>query len=150
MLHPMLGESWKGRAVGVCHDLVPVNFDRYRPGDDETWKYIAPTQKGGLGTKDLCVRHLGWRIPCRIYTKPRKVVVQEHWCSGGFADTDLIRLKKHRIHQLIVIGLIAHTCVEATVRYAAELGYDVTVVRDTTADYSDEMMHAALVFRGQL
>jgi hypothetical protein len=37
-----------------------------------------------------------------------------------------------------------HTCIEATVRYAAELGYDVTVVRDATADYSDEMMHAAL------
>ena len=43
-----------------------------------------------------------------------------------------------------MIGLIAHTCVEATVRYAAELGYDVTVVKDATADYSDEMMHAAL------
>src|SRR5262249_9623968 len=37
-----------------------------------------------------------------------------------------------------------HTCIEATVRYAAELGYDVTVVKDATADYSDEMMHAAL------
>jgi ureidoacrylate peracid hydrolase len=30
------------------------------------------------------------------------------------------------------------------VRYTAELGFDVTVVRDATADYSDEMMHAAL------
>jgi nicotinamidase-related amidase len=29
-------------------------------------------------------------------------------------------------------------------RYAAELGYEVTVVKDATADYSDEMMHAAL------
>ena len=46
--------------------------------------------------------------------------------------------------QLIVIGLIAHTCIEATVRYAAELGYDVTVVKDAVADYSDEAMHAAL------
>ena len=55
-----------------------------------------------------------------------------------------MQLKKHGIHQLIVIGLIAHTCVEATVRYAAELGYEVTVVKDATADYSDEMMHAAL------
>ena len=45
---------------------------------------------------------------------------------------------------MIVIELIAHTCIEATVRYAAELGYDVTVVRDAIADYSDEMMHAAL------
>ena len=42
------------------------------------------------------------------------------------------------------MGLIAHTCVEATVRYAAELGYDVTMVRDATASYSDVEMHAAL------
>jgi nicotinamidase-related amidase len=34
--------------------------------------------------------------------------------------------------------------VEATVRYAAELGYEVTMVKDATADYSDEEMHAAL------
>jgi nicotinamidase-related amidase len=34
--------------------------------------------------------------------------------------------------------------VEATVRYAAELGYDVTVVKDATPTYSDEHMHAAL------
>jgi nicotinamidase-related amidase len=53
-------------------------------------------------------------------------------------------LKKHGIHKLIVIGLIAHTCVEATVRFAAELGYEVTVVKDATTDYSDEEMHAAL------
>jgi len=72
-------------------------------------------------------------------------VALEHWCSRGFANTDLdLQLKKHGIHQLIVIGLIAHTCVEATVRYAAELGYEVTVVRDATASYSDEEMHAAL------
>ena len=69
----------------------------------------------------------------------------EHWCSSGFANTDLdLQLKRHGIHQLIVIGLIAHTCIEATVRFAAELGYEVTVVKDATADYSDEEMHAAL------
>src|SRR6201984_1980164 len=44
----------------------------------------------------------------------------------------------------LAMGLIAHTCVEATVRYAAELGYEVTMVKDATADYSDEEMHAAL------
>jgi long-subunit acyl-CoA synthetase (AMP-forming) len=40
-----------------------------------------------------------------------------------------LQLKKHGIHQLIVVGLIAHTCIEATVRFAAELGYEVTVVK---------------------
>ena len=75
----------------------------------------------------------------------RQIVATEHWCSSGFANTDLdLQLKKHGIHQLIVIGLIAHTCIEATVRFAAELGYEVTVVKDATADYSDEEMHAAL------
>ena len=40
--------------------------------------------------------------------------------------------------------LIAHTCVEATVRFAAELGYEVTMAKDATADYSDEEMYTAL------
>jgi hypothetical protein len=31
---------------------------------------------------------------------------------------------------------VVQTCIEATVRYAAELGYEVTVVKDATADYS--------------
>ena len=60
-----------------------------------------------------------------------------------------LQLKKHGIHKLIVTGLIpegliAHTCVEATVGYAAELGYEVTMVRDATASYSNEHMRAAL------
>jgi nicotinamidase-related amidase len=50
------------------------------------------------------------------------VVAQEHWCSSGFANTDPdLQLKRHGLQRLVVIGLIAHTCVEATVRYAAEL-----------------------------
>ena len=75
----------------------------------------------------------------------RKTVDSNHWCSSGFANTDLdLQLKKYGIHKLIVIGLTAHTYVEATVRYAAELGYDVTVVKDATTSYSDEQIHAAL------
>jgi ureidoacrylate peracid hydrolase len=42
------------------------------------------------------------------------------------------------------VGLIAHTYVKATVRFAVELGYEVAMVRDATADYSDNEMHAAL------
>jgi ureidoacrylate peracid hydrolase len=79
--------------------------------------------------------------------EPQKgdVVAQEHWSSSGFANTDLdVLLKRQGIHQLIVIGLIAHTCLEATVRFGAELGYEVTVIKDATASYSDVEMHAAL------
>jgi ureidoacrylate peracid hydrolase len=77
--------------------------------------------------------------------QPGDVVALGHWGSSGFANTDLdLQLKKHGIHRLIVMGLIAHTCAEATVRCAVELGYEVTMVKDATAGYSDEEMHAAL------
>jgi ureidoacrylate peracid hydrolase len=118
---------------------------RYRPGDYETWTYMAPIQKAAWSSKAFENGAWGAEIRPGFEPQPGDVVALEHWCSSGFANTDLdLQLKKHGIHKLIVVGLIAHTCVEATVRYAAELGYEVTMVKDATADYSDEMMHAAL------
>jgi nicotinamidase-related amidase len=118
---------------------------RYRPGDYETWKYIAPVQKAAWLRKTFEHGTWGGEIRCEFEPQPGDIVALEHWCSSGFANTDLdLQLKKHGIHKLIVIGLIAHTCVEATIRFAAELGYEVTMVKDATADYSDEEMHAAL------
>ena len=118
---------------------------RYRPGDYATWKYIAPIQKAAWERKTFEYGTWGGEIRPEFEPEAGEIVAAEHWCSSGFANTDLdLQLKKCGIHQLIVIGLIAHTCIEATVRFAAELGYDVTVVKDATADYSDEEMHAAL------
>jgi ureidoacrylate peracid hydrolase len=118
---------------------------RYRPGDYETWRYMAPIQKAAWAHKAFEYGTWGGEIRAGFEPKAEEIVAQEHWCSSGFANTDLdLQLKKHGIHQLIVIGLIAHTCVEATVRFAVELGYEVTVVRDAIADYSDREMAAAL------
>jgi len=118
---------------------------RYRPGDYETWRYIAPIQKAAWLRKTFEHGTWGGEIRREFEPQPGDIVALEHWCSSGFANTDLdLQLKKHGIHKLIVIGLIAHTCVEATVRFAAELGYEVTMAKDATADYSPEEMHAAL------
>ena len=118
---------------------------RYRAGDYETWTYIAPIQQATWQHKSFEYGTWGGEFRAEFVPAPGEIVAQEHWCSSGFANTDLdLQLKKHGTHKLIVIGLIAHTCIEATVRYTAELGYQVTVVKDATADYSDEMMHAAL------
>src|SRR5215471_18571365 len=118
---------------------------RYRPGDYETWKYIAPIQQAAWSHKTFENGTWGGEIRSEFAPQPGDIVALEHWCSSGFANTDLdLQLKKHGIHQLIVIGLLANTCVEATVRFAAELGYEVTVVKDATATYSDRAMQAAL------
>jgi len=118
---------------------------RYRPGDYETWQYIAPVQKAAWSRKVFENGTWGGEFRSEFAPQPGDIVAQEHWCSSGFANTDLdLQLKRHGIQQLIVIGLIAHTCVEATVRFAAELGYEVTMVKDATTSYSDDHMHAAL------
>jgi nicotinamidase-related amidase len=118
---------------------------RYWAGDYETMKYIAPIQRAAWRNKSFEYGTWGGEFRAEFAPAPGEIVAQEHWCSSGFANTDLdLQLKKHGIHKLIVVGLIAHTCIEATVRYAAELGYDVTVIKDAVADYTDEMMHAAL------
>ena len=49
---------------------------------------------------------------------------------------------------MIVIGLLANTCIESTSRFAMELGYHVTLVRDATAAFKKEMMHAAHELNG--
>jgi ureidoacrylate peracid hydrolase len=118
---------------------------RYRPGDYASWKYLTPLQKAACSRKTFEDGTWGGEIRHGFEPQPGDIVALEHWGSSGFANTDLdLQLKKHGIRKLIVMGLIAHTCVESTVRYAAELGYEVAVVKDATASYSEDHMHAAL------
>jgi nicotinamidase-related amidase len=134
-------EAVRGADIQVFYAL----HHRYRPGDYENWKYIAPIQKAAWSRRAFEVGTWGGELRSEFEPRPGDVVAQEHWCSSGFANTDLdVLLKRQGIHQLIMIGLIAHTCLEATVRFGAELGYEVTVVKDATASYSDVEMHAAL------
>jgi nicotinamidase-related amidase len=118
---------------------------RYRPGDYETWDYMAPVQERAWRRRTFAYGTWGGEVREGFEPQPGDIVAQEHWCSSGFANTDLDQqLKLHGIRHLVVIGLLANTCVEATVRFAAELGYKATVVTDATASLTAEEMHAAL------
>jgi nicotinamidase-related amidase len=158
------GKAWpRIRAVAEANDCVPhmlkvlhaareaqiqvfyAMHHRFRPSDYETWNYIAPVQKAAWEHRTFEYGTWGGEFHPGFVPRPGEIVAAEHWCSSGFANTDLdMQLRKHGVEQIVVMGLIAHTCLESTVRFAAELGYGVTVVRDATADYSDEQMHAAL------
>jgi nicotinamidase-related amidase len=72
------------------------------------------------------------------------IVVKEHWAQSGFANTDLdFHLKQHGITHVVAVGMLANSCIESTGRFAMELGYHVTLIRDATAAFSHEYMHAA-------
>src|SRR3974390_3158370 len=57
---------------------------RYRPGDYETWKYIAPIQKAAWTRKTFEYGTWGGEFRAEVAPKPGEVVAQEHWCSSGF------------------------------------------------------------------
>jgi ureidoacrylate peracid hydrolase len=92
---------------------------RYRPGDYETSKYIAPIQKTNLSTQSFEDGTWGGEIHSEFKPQPGETVAQEHWCSGDSATQTYLLLKKYVIHRVIIIEMIATTCVESTVMHSA-------------------------------
>ena len=77
------------------------------------------------------------------------VIVLEHWAQSGFANTDLdAQLKQRGIQKIILVGMIANTYIEATARFGMEPCYHVTLIKDATATFSHEGMHASYEVNG--
>jgi nicotinamidase-related amidase len=121
-----------------------VPHHRWEPGDYDTWKHANPTQIASGKRQTFAKGSWGGEWHPDLVPQPGDIVIKEHWAQSGFANTDLDhQLKEHGIEKVIIIGLLANTCIESTGRFAMELGYHVTLVRDATAAYRQEMMHAA-------
>jgi nicotinamidase-related amidase len=129
--------------------VVIVPHHRWEKGDYETWDHPTPTQCKIMHMHHFARGEWGGEWHPDFAPKDGDIVVQEHWGSSGFANTDLdFRLKQQGVTHVIIVGLLANTCIEATARYASELGYHVTLVRDATAAFKAEMMHAAHELNG--
>lgn len=146
MMEHMRAIVVSARAAGIRIFYVPHH--RAMPTDFAGWKHVTPYQKGGHDLQVFAVGSWGGEWHPDFMPQPDDVMVKEHW-SSGFASTDLdLQLKQHGIGRIVLIGMIANTCLEATGRYGMELGYHVTLVRDATAAFSREAMHAAHEING--
>ena len=122
---------------------------RWREDDYDGWRHPGPWQS--LIDREILFADGMWGgdWPPELAPQLGDVVIQEHWGQNGFANTDLdLQLKQRSIEKIIVVGMVANTCVEATARCGAELGYHVTLVRDATAAFSSEAMWAAHEING--
>ncbi|WP_269856797.1 isochorismatase family cysteine hydrolase [Streptomyces sp. RPT161] len=135
------------RETGV--QVVFVPHRRWEPGDYETWSHPNPTQRNIQERHSFARGTWGGEFHPDFQPRAGDVVVHEHWAQSGFANTDLdFQLKQHGISHVVIVGVLANTCVESTGRFAMELGYHVTLVRDATAAFLPEMMHAAHELNG--
>jgi nicotinamidase-related amidase len=135
------------RASGIKVFIVPHR--RWEPGDYESWDHVNPSQQQSQQLKPFAKDTWGGEWHPDFAPKDGDVIIKEHWAQSGFANTDLdFQLKQHGISHVVIVGLIANTCVESSARFAMELGYHVTLVRDATAAFTPEHMHAAHVLNG--
>jgi len=135
------------RARGLKIFFVPHH--RWEAGDYVSFDNPSPYQLAGANAQIFAKDSWGGTFHHDFQPQPGDVVVHEHWGSSGFANTDLdLQLKQHGVRHVILIGMIANTCIESTGRFGMELGYHVTLVRDATAAFSHEAMHAAHAING--
>lgn len=135
------------RQAGIKIFFVPHH--RWEAGDYEQWKHPTNTQIASGQRETFAKDTWGGTFHDDFQVQPGDVVIKEHWAQSGFANTDLDQqLKQHGIERIVVIGMIANTCIESTSRFGMELGYHVTLVKDATAAFSHEAMHAAHEING--
>lgn len=130
------------RAMGMPVVIVPHH--RAEPGDFAGWDHPNPYQLGAHRQQIFARGSWGGDWHPDFAPQPGDLIATEHWGSSGFANTNLDTLLKQKgVTRLILIGLIANTCIETTAKFAVELGYHVTLVRDATAAASAEAMRCA-------
>ena len=141
------------KVIKVARELaikvLYVPHHRSEPNDYMHWKYPTSTQ---LSTRDhqiFAKDTWGGTFHEDFQPQPNDIIIKEHWAQNGFVNTDLDhQLKQHDIDRVILIGMLANTCIEATGRIAMELGYHVTLVKDASAAFTWEHMHAAHELNG--
>jgi nicotinamidase-related amidase len=129
--------------------VLYVPHRRWQPGDYDNWDHPNPTQRLVQQRHTFAKGTWGGEWHPDFVPQDGDIIIQEHWGQSGFANTDLdFQLKQQGITHVIVVGLLANTCIESTSRFAMELAYHVTLVRDATAAFTREMMRAAHELNG--
>jgi nicotinamidase-related amidase len=137
------------RTAGIQVFVAPHR--RWRPGDFDGWTRV---QRAHAALRDGRLYEIGtiggdWHP--EFGPRDGDVISSEHWGMNGFAHTDLDQqLRQHGIDTIILAGMTAPGCVEGTGRYAMELGYSVTLVKDATAAFTMDLQRAATELTGPL
>jgi nicotinamidase-related amidase len=124
--------------------VVIVPHHRWRESDYKGWKHINPSQVHANQAQGFAAGTWGGEFNPEFGPHDGDVVALEHWAQSGFANTDLdSQLKQRGIQKIILVGMVANTCIESTARFGMELGYHITLIKDATAAFSREGMRAA-------
>lgn len=110
---------------------------RTEEGDYENWKFLSPSHLGTKNSKSFAKGSWGGEFHPELLPREGDIIAQNHWTGSGFANTDLdFLLKLHGVEYVVIAGMRANTCIDSTARYAVELGYHVTLIKDGIAAFN--------------
>jgi nicotinamidase-related amidase len=120
-----------------------VNIE-YRPGFPELRKPTYPLIES-IQERNAFLRG-SWdaAVPEEIEPRVGDIIVV-NFDSSAFSATDLDRmLRAMDVRRLVIAGIATNWVVEGTTRQGAELGYDVTILRDCCQGFTDELHDFAI------
>jgi nicotinamidase-related amidase len=112
---------------------------------DHTWKVQGPLEvfqhklgifdrKGPLTTEGFRGSGADFMPEFNQYFEDDKTIIcSPHKLYGPQANDLPFQLRKQRVDQIILAGMLANMCVESHLREFLELGFEVAVVRDAVA-----------------
>jgi nicotinamidase-related amidase len=135
--------------------LIDIQNDYFPNGRMPLEKSVDACQKSqevlqNFRTKKLPIihiQHVSTRpdavhfLPCTkgvefhqdVLPSKNEMVIKKHY-PNAFKDTNLLNyLIKNQINHLVVVGMMTHLCIDATVRAAYDLGFTCTVIHDACA-----------------
>ena len=76
-------------------------------------------------------------------------IIKKHF-PNSFLKTELeSKLKEKEVTKVVVVGMMTHMCIDATVRAAVDLGFETTLIEDACAtrdlSYQDKKVPAEQV-----
>jgi len=157
-LYPLLAESLKqtdtvknifALLTAARAYKIPIYYGLHqpsRPGNFEGWKHMMAVHSSQKDNYAFEEGAFGGTIYEGMEPKLENgdVVVSKHWSSSSFQNTDLnYQLRQREITKVVLAGLTTNHCVEATARYAYDLGFETTLLSDATAGFSNELKNAA-------
>jgi nicotinamidase-related amidase len=141
---PLLQRAARVLAAGRQSGL-PVTYvrNRFRDGYPE----VSPHNKvfSGLKLSELIRESTpGAEICVEVAPEPGEIIVTK--CrSSAFHGTELQTiLQVKRINKLVLFGIRTSGCVLSTVRQAADMDYDITVISDCCADADEEIQRVLM------
>jgi len=121
----------------------------YTPEVDQEWSAyyrLLTRTNGDKRSAALTKGSKGHAIWSELEVKPGDPLIEKKRFSAfiqGSSDLDKV-LRARGIHSLLITGTVTGICCESTARDAMMLNYQVTMVTDANASYSDEEHNNAL------